>query len=61
MMPLAVQPSTIAGLRPSPGQRFRKKFGLMGWKDFTSREKEVLKMLVAGCSNKEIASPLGIQ
>jgi DNA-binding NarL/FixJ family response regulator len=27
---------------------------------FTSREKEVLRMLVAGCSNKEIAAPLGI-
>jgi DNA-binding NarL/FixJ family response regulator len=33
----------------SPGQR-----------PFTSREREVLKMLVAGCSNREIASPLGI-
>ncbi len=28
---------------------------------FTSREKEVLAMLVTGCSNKEIAAPLGIQ
>jgi len=28
---------------------------------FTSREKEVLAMLVAGCSNKEIAAPLGIE
>jgi DNA-binding NarL/FixJ family response regulator len=28
---------------------------------FTSREKEVLGMLVAGCSNKEIAAPLGIE
>ena len=28
---------------------------------FTSREKEVLRMLVAGCSNKEIAAPLGIE
>lgn len=28
---------------------------------FTSRETQVLKMLVAGCSNKEIACPLGIQ
>jgi len=28
---------------------------------FTSREKEVLGMLVGGCSNKEIAAPLGIQ
>jgi DNA-binding NarL/FixJ family response regulator len=27
----------------------------------TSREKEVLQMLVAGRSNKEIASPLGIE
>ncbi len=28
---------------------------------FTSREKEVLEMLVAGRSNKEIAAPLGIE
>lgn len=28
---------------------------------FTSREKQVLEMLVAGCSNKEIAAPLGIE
>jgi DNA-binding CsgD family transcriptional regulator len=28
---------------------------------FTSREKEVLRMLVAGSSNKEIAAPLGIE
>jgi len=28
---------------------------------FTSREKQVLRMLVAGCSNKEIAAPLGIE
>jgi DNA-binding NarL/FixJ family response regulator len=28
---------------------------------FTNREKEVLAMLVAGCSNKEIAAPLGIE
>jgi len=34
---------------------------LLQRKHFTSRETEVLKMLVAGCSNKEIASPLGIQ
>jgi DNA-binding NarL/FixJ family response regulator len=29
--------------------------------DFTDREKEVLEMLVAGRSNKEIAAPLGIE
>ena len=29
--------------------------------DFTTREKEVLEMLVAGRSNKEIAKPLGIE
>ena len=29
--------------------------------DFTAREKEVLEMLVAGRSNKEIAAPLGIE
>src|ERR1700691_2678991 len=28
---------------------------------FTEREKEVLELLVAGCSNKEIGAPLGIQ
>lgn len=32
-----------------------------GERTFTSREKEVLGMLVAGCSNKEIAAPLGIE
>jgi DNA-binding NarL/FixJ family response regulator len=32
-----------------------------GHRPFTSREKEVLSMLVAGCSNKEIAAPLGIE
>jgi DNA-binding NarL/FixJ family response regulator len=32
-----------------------------GQRPFTSREKEVLGMLVAGCSNKEIAAPLGIE
>jgi DNA-binding NarL/FixJ family response regulator len=31
-----------------------------GQRPFTSREREVLRMLVAGCSNREIASPLGI-
>jgi DNA-binding NarL/FixJ family response regulator len=33
----------------------------VGQRPFTSREKEVLKMLVTGCSNKEIAAPLGIE
>lgn len=32
-----------------------------GQRPFTIREKEVLGMLVAGCSNKEIAAPLGIE
>jgi DNA-binding NarL/FixJ family response regulator len=32
----------------------------VGERSFTSREQEVLKMLVAGCSNKDIANPLGI-
>jgi DNA-binding NarL/FixJ family response regulator len=32
-----------------------------GQRPITSREKEVLAMLVAGCSNKEIAAPLGIE
>lgn len=32
-----------------------------GSESFTKREKEVLRMLVAGCSNKEIAGPLGIE
>jgi DNA-binding NarL/FixJ family response regulator len=36
--------------------------GVLGdGRPFTSREKEVLRMLVAGCSNKEIAAPLGIE
>jgi DNA-binding NarL/FixJ family response regulator len=33
----------------------------VGQQPFTGREKEVLRMLVAGCSNKEIAAPLGIE
>jgi DNA-binding NarL/FixJ family response regulator len=33
----------------------------IGQRPFTIREKEVLTMLVAGCSNKEIAAPLGIE
>jgi DNA-binding NarL/FixJ family response regulator len=40
----------------SPGQCVSS-----GPRPFTSREKEVLQMLVAGCSNKEIAAPLGIE
>jgi DNA-binding NarL/FixJ family response regulator len=32
-----------------------------GHKSFTSRERQVLKMLVEGRSNKEIAAPLGIR
>jgi DNA-binding NarL/FixJ family response regulator len=38
------------------------KVGLsIGQQSFTTREKDVLRMLVAGCSNKEIAVPLGIE
>lgn len=33
----------------------------VGSRSLTPREKEVLRMLVAGCSNKEIAEPLGIE
>jgi DNA-binding NarL/FixJ family response regulator len=33
----------------------------VGHRPFTSREMEVLSMLVKGCSNKEIAAPLGIE
>jgi DNA-binding NarL/FixJ family response regulator len=33
----------------------------VGQRPFTTREKEVLRMLVAGCTNKEIAAPLGIE
>jgi DNA-binding NarL/FixJ family response regulator len=33
----------------------------IGQRSLTVREKEVLRMLVAGCSNKEIAAPLGIE
>ena len=32
----------------------------IGQRPFTIREKEVLGMLVAGCTNKDIAAPLGI-
>ncbi len=34
---------------------------LMGRTEFTTREREVLEMLVAGRSNREIAAPLGIE
>jgi DNA-binding NarL/FixJ family response regulator len=40
--------------------RSSEQSGLPDLLPFTSREKEVLGMLVAGCSNKEIAAPLGI-
>lgn len=33
----------------------------MGSREFTKREREVLEMLVAGRSNREIAAPLGIE
>jgi DNA-binding NarL/FixJ family response regulator len=33
----------------------------VGQRSFTIREKEVLTMLVAGCTNREIAAPLGIE
>jgi DNA-binding NarL/FixJ family response regulator len=33
----------------------------VGHRPFTNREMEVLAMLVEGCSNKEIAAPLGIE
>jgi DNA-binding CsgD family transcriptional regulator len=32
----------------------------VGQRPFTIREQEVLRMLVAGCTNKDIATPLGI-
>jgi DNA-binding NarL/FixJ family response regulator len=32
----------------------------VGQRPFTIREKQVLRMLVAGCTNKDIATPLGI-
>jgi DNA-binding NarL/FixJ family response regulator len=32
----------------------------VGERRFTGREQEVLRMLVAGCTNKDIARPLGI-
>lgn len=38
------------------------KLGLsIGQWSFTTRENDVLRLLVAGCSNKEIAVPLGIE
>ena len=44
-------------------ERFGKaqERNLVKGRNFTSREAQVLKMLVEGCSNKEIASPLGIR
>ena len=32
----------------------------VGQRPFTTREKQVLRMLVTGCTNKDIATPLGI-
>jgi DNA-binding NarL/FixJ family response regulator len=37
-----------------------KRKRIAGHKTITDREREVLKMLVMGCSNKEIGAPLGI-
>lgn len=46
----------IERVSSAPGRVFQA-----GRVTFTDREKEVLEMLVAGRSNKEIGSPLGIQ
>src|SRR5262249_60350865 len=46
----------MEGFSPAPGQIFPA-----GRVTFTDREKEVLEMLVAGRSNKEIGSQLGIE
>ena len=49
IMAMFVERSTKAGKR------------VIGRADFTTREREVLEMLVDGRSNKEIAEPLGIE
>jgi DNA-binding NarL/FixJ family response regulator len=41
--------------------RYSRQAVSVNQRPFTDREKEVLGMLVAGCSNKEIAAPLGIE
>ena len=46
----------IERLDPAPGRMFPA-----GCTSFTDREKQVLELLVAGRSNKEIGSPLGIR
>jgi DNA-binding NarL/FixJ family response regulator len=42
--------NAAAGREPQPSRR-----------GFTNREKQVLELLVDGCSNREIAGPLGIE
>lgn len=44
-------------LPPPIASRFRERFAR---KDLSGRELEVLRLIVAGCSNKEIAHKLGI-
>jgi DNA-binding NarL/FixJ family response regulator len=54
--PRRVLSTFIERVSSSPGRIFPA-----GRINFTDREKEVLEMLVAGRSNKEIGSPLGIE
>jgi DNA-binding NarL/FixJ family response regulator len=53
-------PRRILAMFVEQAYRFSGHGVSLGERPFTSREKEVLGMLVAGCSNKDIAAPLGI-
>jgi DNA-binding NarL/FixJ family response regulator len=54
-------PRRVLAMFVEQAYRSSEHGGSWGQRPITGREKEVLAMLVAGCSNKEIAAPLGIE
>jgi DNA-binding NarL/FixJ family response regulator len=54
-------PRRVLAMFVEQAYRSSEHRGSWGQRPITGREKEVLAMLVAGCSNKEIAAPLGIE
>jgi DNA-binding NarL/FixJ family response regulator len=54
-------PRRVLGMFVEQASRCSRQVISVNQRPFTDRENEVLGMLVAGCSNKEIAAPLGIE
>ena len=54
-------PRRVLSMFLDQAYRSSERGAFVNRRPFTSREMEVLGMLVAGCSNKEIAAPLGIE